>query len=241
MIDKQSVENARIVYYSLFSKLFVFSWEADRFSGVKEILDLMIANPMDENSQKALLNLQAAFNASSLEGIEDEYDRIFHAPPDPIRTSISYYEEGYESSGPCLEIRNLLLKTKFRRDEERYRDGEDNFGFLFSLMSNFIELGKEDENYQDLSDEIYSRFLNPYIDEFIERLYTHSKAEIYRSVAALMASFFAFERIYYDTAPQSGVSKSIKVKEGLSRAEAARRESNKRRRENDERRKKELS
>lgn len=240
MIDKQSVLDARRIYYSLLSKLFVFSWDDDRFSGVKEILDLIAANPMDENSQKALWNLQAAFGAENLEGIVDEYDRIFHAPPNPIRTSISFYEEGYESSGPCLEIRNMLLKTKFRRDEKRYKDGEDNFGFLFSLMSNFIELGKSQENYQDLSDEIFARFLNPYIDEFIEKLYTHPKAEIYRSVAALMASFFVFERIYYDSvAPQSG--KNIKVQEGLSRAEAARRESNKQRRQNDERRKKELS
>lgn len=240
MIDKQSVVDARRVYYSLLSRLFVFSWDDDRFSGVQQMLDLMAANPMDENSQKALKNLQLAFDSKNLESVVSEYDRIFHAPPDPIRTSVSFYEEGYESSSPCLEIKNMLLKTKFRRDEKRYKDAEDNFGFLFSLMSNFIELGKNDENYRDLSDEIFVRFLNPYIDEFVEKLYTHPKAEIYRNVASLMASFFAFERIYYDGIESQNV-KSIKVKDGLSRAEMARRESNKKRRENDKRRKKELS
>jgi len=54
MINKEAVNPARSIYYGFFSKMLVFTEAEDRFSGVKEALDAMIANPMDENSAEAL-------------------------------------------------------------------------------------------------------------------------------------------------------------------------------------------
>ncbi|CZE46880.1 TorD/DmsD family molecular chaperone [Campylobacter geochelonis] len=225
MIDKQSVENARVAYYSLFSKLFVFSYDKDRFCGVKGVIDMMLQAPLDELSEFALKELSIDFEDENR--VISEYDAVFHAPPKPLRTTISFYDEGYESGVACLRVKNLLAKTKFRRDEIKYKDQEDNFGFLFALMSEFITLQiKGEKEYEVYANELFTSFINPFIDEFCDNLYIHEKSEIYKNISNLMTSFFEFERIYYGvSAPKD--SRNIKVSKGLSRSEAARRLSNK--------------
>ena len=123
MIDKQGVQDARHLYYSLLSRLFVFSYSDDRFSGVKETMALMADSPLDDISKDALENVVSKFNALELVG---EYDDIFHAPPTPVRVTISYYSEGYESGEAHAKVKKLLSKTKFRKDDSKYVENEEN-------------------------------------------------------------------------------------------------------------------
>ena len=53
-MNKEAVNGARSLYYGFFSKMLVFNELEDRFDGLKEALDVMISNPMDENSAEAL-------------------------------------------------------------------------------------------------------------------------------------------------------------------------------------------
>ena len=52
MINKESVNKARSLYYGLLSKMFVFTTSKERYVGVLEALDGMIENPIDENTGK---------------------------------------------------------------------------------------------------------------------------------------------------------------------------------------------
>lgn len=221
---ENEILDARIFYYSLFSKFFVFSYESDRFEGVKEALNLLLNYAIDEKSAISLKNLAENFDEELL---ITEYDDIFHSPPSPVRTTVSYYNEGYESSLSCLEIKKILAKTKFRKDSVKFIENEDNFGFLFVLMSEFIKFGKlEDKNYLEYAKEIFTKFLNPFIDEFIGAIYIHKSSNYYKDVVNLLMSFVELERVFYGTSKPI-LHKEIKVKNNLSRSEKIRREVNK--------------
>ncbi|NLK67494.1 MAG: dehydrogenase [Campylobacteraceae bacterium] len=219
MINKESVKDARQLYYSLLSRLFVFSYSDERFSGVKETMSVMATSPLDELSKDALEHVVDKFDTSKL---IEEYDDIFHAPPTPVRVTISYYSEGYESGEAHAKVKKLLSKTKLRKDDSKYVENEDNFGFLFTLMSQFID----DET---LCTEIFTEFINPYVDEFIANVYTHDSSDVYKEIAIILRSFMEFERAYYGVSKPVD-SKNIQVYGGLSRSERARRELNKQKR-----------
>lgn len=226
MIDKKSVENARLLYYSIFSRLFCFSYDEDRFNGVLQGLKLIANASLDSRSEEALKELISNID-DKYENISKEYDDIFHAPPSPVRSTISYYDEGYETGVACVEIKKLLAKTNIRKDKTKYVEFEDNFGFIFTLMSKFIELyigGKEE--YEQYAHELFEKYINIFIDDFLNAVYIHEKSNLYKDIVNLMVSFFEFERAYYGVNSQEH-TKTIKVEGGLLRSEALRRENNK--------------
>lgn len=226
MLDKASVENARIFYYSLLSKLFVFTYEKDRFNSVLLMLEAILKAPIDQASQNALKSLCDSFKNENIQNVADEYDQIFHAPPNPVRSTISFYDEGYEFGVSCLNVKKMLAKTNIRRDEKKYLEKEDNFGFIFTLMGEFLKKYiNGDELYGEYAKELFETFLNPYVDEFISAIYIHENSYIYKNISILMHSFFEFERVYYEVVkPQKEINK--KVIRGISRSEMVRRETN---------------
>jgi hypothetical protein len=74
--------------------------------------------------------------------------------------------------------------------------------FMHELIELIIE-GKE--SYISLHMCVFDDVINPFIDIFIERLYTHEKADAYRSIAVILQAFMAFERLYFEIpAPKKG-------------------------------------
>ncbi|MDD3344438.1 MAG: molecular chaperone TorD family protein, partial [Sulfurospirillaceae bacterium] len=141
MINKESVNKARSLYYGFFSKMFVFTNDIERFNGVVEALDIMIENPIDENSGEALKELKAYILAYGEEAMIQEYDDLFHNPSyKVVRNTASYYDEGVESGKKQLEVKNFLAKTKIRRNEANFKENEDSVGFIFTFMHELIEL-----------------------------------------------------------------------------------------------------
>ena len=153
MINKESVNKARSLYYGFLSKLFVFTTSSDRYLGIHEALDVMIENPIDENSGEALKEIQAFLTAHGETMLIQEYDDIFHNPAyKVVRNTASYYDEGVESGHQQLAVKNFLARTKIRRDEMHFKENEDSVGFILTFMHELIELmmqnQKEYENIQ---------------------------------------------------------------------------------------------
>lgn len=218
---------ARALYYSLFSRLFVFSIKPDRFDGVSKMLSLMSAASFDENSAQVIMRLSANFDEKNPQNIIDEYDDIFHSPPKPLRNSFSYYDEGYEVGHSCLKIKKLLATTDIRRDEQNFKENEDSVGFVFTIMSEFLQrLADGKDEYEALSEELFTEIINPNIDEFCENLFMHKEAKFYKDVATLLQSFMEFERIYYEAAKPAPKESNKKAYENVSRSEMIRREKN---------------
>ena len=226
MTSKGEFAAGRGLYYSLFSRFFVFSQGADRFSGVNAMLGLASAHALNEESAAAIMRIQAKFDEKNPQNLADEFDEIFHAPPSPLRNSLSYYDEGYEVGHACAKVRKILARTDLRRDEAKFKENEDNVGFVFALMSEFIARESELELYGELEEQLFKEIINPNIDEFIESLFNHESSEVYKDVAVLLQGFIEFERVVLNAPRPINQGENKKTLDGVSRSEAIRRQKN---------------
>ena len=226
MTSKGEFAAGRGLYYSLFSRFFVFSQEADRFSGVNAMLGLASAHALNEESAAAIMRIQAKFDEKNPQNLVDEFDEIFHALPSPLRNSLSYYDEGYEVGHACAKVRKILARTDIRRDEAKFKENEDNVGFVFALMSEFIARESELELYGELEEQLFKEIINPNIDEFINDLFDHESSEVYKDVAVLLQGFIEFERVVLNAPRPINQGESKKTLDGVSRSEAIRRQKN---------------
>lgn len=129
-----------------------------------------------------------------------------------------------------LKIRQILAKTTIRKNEADFKENEDNIGFVFALMSDFIaKILENNESYKERENELFVQIINPFIDEFLDRLQSHESANLYKNISVIVRNFMEFERVYF------GVKKPLYQREknlkttGISRSEAIRREGNKKR------------
>ena len=226
MTSKGEFAAGRGLYYSLFSRFFVFSQDADRFSGVNAMLGLASAHALNEESATAIMRIQVKFDEENSQNLADEFDEIFHALPSPLRNSLSYYDEGYEVGHACAKVRKILARTDIRRDEAKFKENEDNVGFVFALMSEFIARESELELYGELEEQLFKEIINPNIDEFIENLFNHESSEIYKDVAVLLQGFIEFERVVLSAPRPINQGENKKTLDGVSRSEAIRRQKN---------------
>ena len=226
MTSKGEFAAGRGLYYSLFSRFLVFSQDADRFSGVNAMLGLASAYALNEESAAAIMRIQAKFDEKNSQNLADEFDEIFHALPSPLRNSLSYYDEGYEVGHVCAKVRKILARTDLRRDEAKFKENEDNVGFVFALMSEFIARESELELYGELEEQLFKEIINPNIDEFIENLFNHESSEIYKDIAVLLQGFIEFERVVLSAPRPINHGKNKKTLDGVSRSEAIRRQKN---------------
>ena len=226
MTSKGEFAAGRGLYYSLFSRFFVFSQDVDRFSGVNAMLGLASAHALNEESAAAIMRIQVKFDEENPQNLVDEFDEIFHALPSPLRNSLSYYDEGYEVGHACAKVRKILARTDIRRDEAKFKENEDNVGFVFALMSEFIARESELELYGELEEQLFKEIINPNIDEFINDLFNHESSEVYKDVAVLLQGFIEFERVVLSAPRPINQGENKKTLDGVSRSEAIRRQKN---------------
>ncbi len=231
MINQEKLNPARSLYYGFFSKMLIFSELEDRFDGLKEALEVMIKNPLDENSKEALKEILEILEIGGTETLVQEYDEIFHNPESAVvRTTASFYDEGVESGKKRVEVKNFLGKTKIRRDEKNFKESEDSVGFLVTFMHELIELIiKGEKSYETVQHCLFTEVINEFINEYIEALYEHDKSNVYKSVAVVFNAFIEFERLYFDVsrpAPKEKIVRKEEPCEFISDEEAERRKRN---------------
>lgn len=230
-MNKEAVNGARSLYYGFFSKMFIFKEDVNRYDGIEEVLDILIANPMDANSAEALKEIKEFFELGGAQALIDEYDDIFHNPESmTVRDTASYYDEQIESGKKRLEVKNFLGKTKIRRDEKNYKESEDSVGFLMIFMHELIELIMSGEkSYDTLQHCLFIEIINEFIDEYIEALYESNSSNAYKSVAVVLNAFMEFERLYFDVrrpTPKEKIVTQDKSCEFISDEEQQRRAEN---------------
>lgn len=237
-MNREAVNPARSLYYGFFSKMLVFTTREDRFKDLEQALNVMTENPLDENSHEALKEIQEFISAGGYEYIIQEYDDIFNSPSsEVVRTTASFYDEGVESGKKRVAVKNFLGKTRIRRNEKEFKENEDSVGFLVTFMHELVELIiAGNDSYETLQHCVFSEIINEFFDEFIENLYNHPKANVYKSVAVILNAFLEFERLYFDVAKPAIKEKVIKEAEPcefISDEEAKRRAQNRAKREAD--------
>ncbi|MEJ2373807.1 MAG: molecular chaperone TorD family protein, partial [Sulfurimonas sp.] len=127
-----------------------------------------------------------------------QYQELFLVPfGDSVSLSASWHHEEREAGLMLLKVREVLAKTKIRRDEDSFTAQEDNFGFIFTLCAYLIEQQVNGEIKENLQKELFKEVVNPFIDRFSFQLAT-SKSDVYSHIGAILSIFFNFERVYLE-------------------------------------------
>lgn len=225
------INKARALYYSMFSRFFVFKTDNTRYLELIELIDLLKENPLDNTTADAFENIRACLKSTDNSAFMMEFDDIFHSPEtSQVRTTASYYDENIESGKKRIEMQNFLAKTRIRRDEKEYSDYEDHIGFIFATLSELSnELADGKEEYSNTVHCIFEQILNEFVDEFAKELYEHENAKIFKDVVVILKAFIEFERVYLEVSAPTKKQKVSKIakSEEISEEEKARRARNK--------------
>ena len=194
-MQNKEINQSRAFYYGFFSKLFTFTYDKNRFSGVKEAAEILKNYALEENSKKALEHFVQNYDEKKL---ADEFDEIFYdLSQDPVPTTASFYDEEIENGKMKVKMVDIVLSSKFRKNEE-YKDSEDDIGFIFPFMQYLIlEKLKGDEKSEWLEGKTFD-VLNTFIDDFIENVYMHQAANLYKDIAVVLKAFIESERIFLE-------------------------------------------
>ena len=194
-MQNREINEARAFYYGFFSKLFTFTYDKDRFAGVKEAAKILKEHALEENSKKALEHFVENYDPQKL---ADEFDEIFYdLSQDPVPTTASFYDEEIENGKMKIKMVDIVLSSKFRKNEE-YKDSEDDIGFIFPFLQHLIlEKLKGDEKSEWLEGKTFD-VLNTFIDDFIENVYMHQASDLYKDIAVVLKAFIESERIFLE-------------------------------------------
>lgn len=229
-MNTQKINKARALYYSLFSRFFVFTTDNRRYLELISLVDTLKENPLDDSTKEAFENIRSELKADSNIKFMNEYDDIFHSPETKIiRTTASYYDENIESGKKRVEMQNFLAKTRIRRDENKYSDYEDHIGFIFTVLAELSNLQAEGQNeYDNTIHCIFAQILNEFVDEFGKEVFEHESSNIFKNVVVILKAFIEFERIYLEVSKPTLKTKVVanEVEEDISDEEKARRARN---------------
>ena len=224
-MNLEELKSARSLYYQCLGEFFIFSFSQERFKNIKKYLSLMRECLFDENlAQNFDILLENLKDLNSTQCLSQEYENLFLSLKDAIPTTFSYIEEGFENSKALLCVRQILMKSKIRRNEMLFKESEDSIGFCFLLMSEFLRI---DES--GFAKELFENVINKGIDEFLELVLNHKNSKLYKEISNIAIKFIEFERFCFElNKPLKSHTK--KVQNDLSRSEFLRREANKQRR-----------
>jgi len=194
------INKARAVYYSLFSKFFVYSSDTPSYLALINMVNVLIDSPLDNTSCEALKRIKTELDPFSNVKLIQEYDDLFHNPfSSTIRTTASFYDEEVESGKKRVQMLDFLAKTRIRRDEKTYTDLEDSVAFILTLMAELLDLvAQGQEQYKTVTHCIFADVLNEFVDEFARDVYEHENAKIFQDVIVVFQAFMSFERLYLE-------------------------------------------
>lgn len=198
-MNKEALNKARTVYYGLFSTIFSFVNKKEDFENIKNTVEVLSQNPIDENSEKALINMKNFLEKGGFDALKDENNLVFFSPSTTyIPTTASYYDEARDDGKKRLEMINYVLQTKFRRDETKFTEAEDHISFILGFIQKLIEEDLRKEDSSLLITDVFQNILSQTIDEFIQNLYNHENSHFYKDAAVLLKVFIELERVLLD-------------------------------------------
>jgi TorA maturation chaperone TorD len=192
------IDKARLFLYNLLSLLFVEEYSKNNTQQISQNLETLSNNAFDEDVKKAAIEILDYLNQNGNEQIYRQFQELFIVPfGDFISLSSSWYHEQREGGYMQLKVRDILAKTKIRKDEKAFTAPEDHYGFIFTLCAYLIEQQISNEIKEDLQKELFNEVINPYCDELFYKLIA-SNNPIYAPVGVILANICNFERTYLE-------------------------------------------
>lgn len=192
------IDKGRLFLYNILSLLFVEEYTKNNGEKIVENLEILSNNAFDEDVSKACVNILEYLKNKGTDKLYINYQDLFIVPFDEyISLNASWYHEQREGGYMQLKVRDILAKTKIRKDEKSFAAPEDHYGFIFTLSAYLIEQQINEEIKEDLQKELFKDVINLYCDELFYKLMVCS-SPIYSQVGVILGNICNFERSYLE-------------------------------------------
>lgn len=193
------IDKARLFLYNLLSLLFVEEYTKNSVEKIVENLEILSNNAFDEDVSKASKEILEYLKNNGTDKLYVDYQDLFIVPfGEYISLNASWYHEQREGGYMQLKVRDILAKTKIRKDEI-FSAPEDHYGFIFTLSAYLIDQQIKNEIKEDLQKELFKTVINLYCDELFYKL-IGSSSKIYSHVGLILGNICNFERAYLEVA-----------------------------------------
>jgi TorA maturation chaperone TorD len=197
-MHKLEIDKARLFLYNILSLLFVEEYVKNNEKQIINDLEILANNSFDEDVSVAAKNILNYLKNNGFDKLYIDYQELFIVPFGTfISLSASWYHEQREGGFMQLKVKDVLAKTKIRKDEKTFTAPEDHYGFIFTLSAYLIEQQIKNEIKEDLQKELFQIVINPYCEELFYKLIA-SPSAIYSQVGVILANICNFERAYLD-------------------------------------------
>lgn len=194
----KEIDSGRLFLYNTLSLLFVEEHVKNRSEEIVENLKVLAQQDFDADVSAAVNDILVYLSTTDLSELYIHFQELFLVPfGENISLSASWYHEEREGGTMLVKVRDILAKTKIRKDENTFKAPEDNFGFIFTLCAYLIEEQLNKSIKEDLQKELFVEVVNPYVDNLFYKLLS-SKSQIYASVGVILANIMAFDRAYLE-------------------------------------------
>ncbi|MDR2639407.1 MAG: molecular chaperone TorD family protein [Helicobacteraceae bacterium] len=201
MTDK--LNEARSVCYGVLSLLFIYRAASRKPQDTIALLKAIESSDFDDEARKSAQALAARLEAGGgFEALDEEFSTLFLIPfgeTTPMNASV-YYDDT-EASKPLLIVKEVLAASGLRKESGRFGDNEDNFGFVFTLMSRLCRAGGE---ALEGAKRLYFEIIRPFAPQFLKRLKKNKNISLYNLSVNLTERFLAFEEEFHASLRQSG-------------------------------------
>ncbi len=197
-MHKLEIDKARLFLYNILSLLFVEEYVKNNTEQLISDLEILSNNSFDEDVAVAAKEIVLYLKENGSDKLYLDYQELFIVPfGEFISLSASWYHEQREGGLMQLKVRDILAKTKIRKDEKAFSAPEDHYGFIFTLSTYLIDQQIKNEIKEDLQKELFKTVINLYCDELFYKL-IGSSSKIYSHVGLILGNVCNFERVYLD-------------------------------------------
>ena len=192
------IDKARGFLYNILSLLFVEENVKNNTAKIIECLEILSNNAFDDEVATASNDILEYLKQNGSEKLYVDYQDLFIVPfGEFIHLSASWYHEQREGGYMQIKVRDILAKTKIRKDENFFSAPEDHYGFIFTLSSYLIEQQINNEIKEDLQKELFKEVINPYCEELFYKLISSSSL-VYSKVGLIFGNICNLERAYLE-------------------------------------------
>ncbi len=193
------INQARLFVYNLLSLFFIEEYTKTKEDEIIKNLEILSQNSFSDIVENASKEILKFLKENDKNTIFNHYQELFLIPFGKyIPLSVSWYHEEREGGIMQLKVKDILAKTKIRRDESFFSAQEDHFGFIFTLSAYLLEQQINEEIKDDLQKELFLEILSPYCDKLFYKLMA-SQSEIYSNIGLILESFYGFEKGYLES------------------------------------------
>lgn len=197
-MHSKEIDKARQFIYNVLAMIFLEDQVKDNQAQILESLKLLSENPFDTDFAESVNSIIKELESYEKDEFYIQYQQLFLVPfGNSVSLSASWHYDEREAGLMLLKVRDILGKTKIRKDEKAFTAPEDNFGFIFTLCAYLIEQQVEGEIKENLQKELFKEVINPFVEKFSFQLVS-SGSDVYSHVGSLLNIFFNFERSYLE-------------------------------------------